>query len=63
MKKIRLQRIVEVEGCGRECGSTISCGAIQERKRSSFGKIFGYYQETGNNHALWQSSVADATLL
>ena len=51
------------KGCGQRCGSTISCGTFQERKRSSFGKIFGYILETRNKHALWQSSAADATLL
>ena len=31
------------KGCGQRCGSTISCGTFQERKRLSFGKIFGYF--------------------
>ena len=35
----------------------------KKEKKSLFGKIFGYFQETRNNHALWRSSVADATLL
>ena len=42
-KIIRMQRRVGVKSCGWRCGSTISCGTFQERKKSSSGEIFRYF--------------------
>ena len=63
MKKMRMNRKVEVIKLERRYGSTISCGTFQEGEGPSFGEIFRYFQETGNNHALWRSFTADATIL
>jgi len=65
MKKKKKNKISEKSRIGKavDKGVEVPCGTFQERKRSSFGKIFEYFQETRNNHALWRSSIADATIL